>query len=82
MLTEATARTRTRAMIELYVLAFLIGAVGTVCAEDAKPAFPVMAPIEHVTAANEHYSLAASVNSPATQRVLGLAADRNTTRPT
>ncbi len=39
-------RTRRRPMIELYGLAFLIGAIGTACAEDAKPAFPVMAPIE------------------------------------
>src|SRR3984885_4863539 len=33
-------------MIELYGLAFLIVAIGAACAEDAKPAFPVMAPIE------------------------------------
>src|SRR5580658_7601866 len=33
-------------MIELSGLAFLLGAIGTAGAEDAKPAFPVMAPIE------------------------------------
>ena len=33
-------------MIALYGLAFLLGAIGTACAEDAKLAFPVMAPIE------------------------------------
>jgi hypothetical protein len=39
-------RTRKPPMIELCRLAFLIGAMGTACAEDAKPVFPVMAPIE------------------------------------
>lgn len=33
-------------MIARYGLAFLIGAIAMACAEDAKPAFPVMAPIE------------------------------------
>jgi hypothetical protein len=33
-------------MIELYGLALLLGATATACAEDAKPAFSVMAPIE------------------------------------
>jgi hypothetical protein len=35
-----------RPMTALYALAFLIGAIGTACAEAAKPAFPVMAAIE------------------------------------
>jgi len=39
-------RTRGRPMIELYGQAFLVGAIGTACTGDAKPAFPVMAPIE------------------------------------
>ena len=39
-------RTRRRPTIELYGLALLLGAIGTACAEDAKPAYPVMAPIE------------------------------------
>jgi hypothetical protein len=37
-------------MIALYGLAFLLGAIGTACAEAAKPAFPVMAPIEQYLA--------------------------------
>src|ERR1700728_3957543 len=39
-------RTRRQAMIELYGVAFLLGAIGMACAEDANPAYPVMAPIE------------------------------------
>ena len=39
-------RTTRRPMIELYGVAFLIGAIATAFAEDAKPAFAVMAPVE------------------------------------
>jgi hypothetical protein len=39
-------RTIRRPIIGLYGVAFLIGAIGAACAEDTKPAFPVMAPIE------------------------------------
>ena len=45
-------------MIELYGLAFLIGAMGTACAEDAKPAFPVMAPIEQYLEASASAEIA------------------------
>jgi hypothetical protein len=45
-------RTRRRPMIALYGLAFLLGAIGTACADDAKPAFPVMAPIEQYLETN------------------------------
>jgi hypothetical protein len=39
-------RASRQAMIELYGLALLIGAIGTGRADDANPTFPVMAPIE------------------------------------
>jgi hypothetical protein len=51
-------RTRRRPMIELYGLAFLIGAIGTAYAQDAKPAFPVMAPIEQYREASASAEIA------------------------
>ena len=48
-------RTRRRLMIGL---AFLIGAIGTACAQDAKPAFPVMAPIEQYREASASAEIA------------------------
>lgn len=45
-------RTRRRAMIEMYGLVFLIGAIGTACAQDAKPAYPIMAAIGQYREAN------------------------------
>src|SRR5579871_2293726 len=39
-------RTRSLPMIKMYGLVLLLGAIGTACAEDAKPADPVMAPVE------------------------------------
>src|SRR5579863_1552116 len=65
-------------MIELYALAFLLAAVGPACAEDAKPAFPVMAPVEQYleTSAAAEIELArtaapASISGDATVLVLG-----------
>jgi hypothetical protein len=56
-------RTRRRPMIELYGLAFLIGAIGTACAQDAKPAFPVMAPIEQYREASASAEIALATGS-------------------
>ncbi len=65
-------------MIELYGLAFLIGAIGTPCAEDAKPAFPVMAPIEQYREASVSAEIAlaqtaapTSISADASVPVLG-----------
>jgi hypothetical protein len=65
-------------MIELYGLAFLIGAMGTASAEDAKPAYPVMAPLEQYleTSASAEIALAraaapASISGDASVLVLG-----------
>ena len=67
-----------RPMIELYGLAFLIGALGAACAEDAKPAFPVMAPIEQYLEASASAEIAmartaapASISGDASVQVLG-----------
>ena len=51
-------RTRNRPMIALYGLAFLLEAIGTACAEDAIPAFPVMAPIEQYLATSASAEIA------------------------
>jgi hypothetical protein len=51
-------RTRRRPVIELYGLAFLLGAIGTACAENATPAFPVMAPIEQYLEASASAEIA------------------------
>jgi hypothetical protein len=51
-------RTRRRPMLELYGLAFLLGAIGTACAADAKPAYPVMAPIEQYLGASAFAEIA------------------------
>jgi hypothetical protein len=71
-------RTKRRPMIELYGLAFLIGAIGTACAEDAQPAFPVMAPIEQYLEASAAAEIAlarsaapASISGDASVLVLG-----------
>ena len=71
-------RTRRRAMIELSALAFLLGAIGTACAEDAKPAFPVMAPIEQYLEASASAEIAmarsaapTSISGDASVLVLG-----------
>jgi hypothetical protein len=65
-------------MMELYGLAFLLRAIGTACAEDAKPAFPVMAPIEQYleTSASAEIALArtaapTSISGDASVLVLG-----------
>ena len=65
-------------MIELYALAFLIGAIGAACAEDAKPAFPVMAPIEQYLEASTSAEIEmarnaapASISGDASVLVLG-----------
>lgn len=67
-----------RLMIELYGLAFLIGAIGTACAQDAKPAFPVMAPIEQYREASASTEIAlaqtaapTSISGDASVLVLG-----------
>jgi hypothetical protein len=59
-------RTKKRPMIQLYGLAFLLGAIATACAEDAKPAFPVMAPIEQYlgTSASAEIELARTAAPP------------------
>ena len=71
-------RTIRRPMIELYGLAFLLGAIGTACAEVAKPAFPVMAPVEQYLAASASAEIALartaappSVSAAASVLVLG-----------
>jgi hypothetical protein len=53
-------RTRRRPMVELYGLAFLLGAIGTACAEGANPPFSVMAPVEQYlgTSASAEVTLA------------------------
>jgi hypothetical protein len=70
-------RTERRPMIELYGLAFLL-AIGTACAEDAKPAYPVMAPVEQYLAASASAEIALartaappSVSADASVLVLG-----------
>jgi hypothetical protein len=70
-------RTR-RPMIELYGLALLLGAIGTTCAEDAKPAYPVMAPMEQYLGASASAEIAlartaapTSVSGDASVLVLG-----------
>src|SRR3984885_4881308 len=45
--------TRRRLMISSYGMAVLIGAIGTTFAEDPKPAYPVMAPIEQYLEASD-----------------------------
>jgi hypothetical protein len=45
-------------MIELYGLAFLLGAIGTACGGDAKLAYPVMAPIEQYLGENASAEIA------------------------
>jgi hypothetical protein len=71
-------RIRRRPMIELYGLALMLGAIGTACAEDAKPAYPVMAPIEQYleARASEEIAMArtaapASISGDASVLVLG-----------
>ena len=71
-------RTRRRPTIEPYGLAFLIGAIGTACAEDAKPAFPVLAPIEQYLEASAPAEIAmarsaapTSISGDASVLVLG-----------
>jgi hypothetical protein len=71
-------RTRTRPMIELFGLGFLLGAIRTACAEDAKPAYPVMAPIEQCLEASASAEIAlarsaapASISGDAGVQVLG-----------
>ena len=65
-------------MIELYGLAFLLGAVGTACAEDASPPFPVMAPVGQYLEASASAEIAlartaapASISGDASVLVLG-----------
>src|SRR5579863_2538855 len=65
-------------MIDLYALAFLLATMGAACAEDAKAAFPVMAPVEQYleTSASAEIELArtaapASISGDATVLVLG-----------
>src|SRR5580704_10454090 len=71
-------RTRRRAMIQLYGLAFLIGAIGTIFAQDAKAAYPVMAPIEQYREASASAEIAlaqtaapTSISGDASVLVLG-----------
>ena len=68
-------RTRKRGMIGLV---FLLGAIGMACAEDAKPAYPVMAPIEQYLEASASAEIAmarsaapASISGDASVQVLG-----------
>jgi hypothetical protein len=68
-------RTRKRGMIGLV---FLLGAIGMACAEDAKPAYPVMAPIEQYLAASASAEIALartaappSISGDASVQVLG-----------
>ena len=65
-------------MIELYGLVFLIGAIGTACAQDAKTAYPVMAPIEQYREASASAEIAlartaapTSISGDASVLVLG-----------
>jgi hypothetical protein len=65
-------------MIVLYGLALLLGAIGTTCAEVAKLAYPVMAPIEQYLGASASAEIAlartaapASVSADASVMVLG-----------
>jgi len=57
-------RTRRRPMIGPGAcgLAFLLGAIGSACADDAKPAYPAMAPVEQyrVASASEEIALSRS----------------------
>jgi hypothetical protein len=71
-------RTRTRPMIKLCGLAFLIGAIGTACAEDSKPAYPEMAPVEQYLEASASAEIAlarsaapTSISGDASVLVLG-----------
>jgi hypothetical protein len=70
--------TRSRPMIELCGLAFLLGAIGTACAQETKPAFPVMAPVEQYLEASASAEIAmartaapASISGDASVLVLG-----------
>src|ERR1700719_1385889 len=73
-------RTKRRPMIGPSVcgLAFLLGAIGSACADDAKPAYPAMAPIEQyrVASASEEIALSrsaapASISGDASVLTLG-----------
>jgi hypothetical protein len=45
---------------EVCGLAFLLGAIGSACADDAKPAYPAMAPVEQYRVANASEEIALS----------------------
>jgi hypothetical protein len=72
-------RTTRRPLIGLYPLAFLLGVIGTAtCAEDAKSAYPVMAPIEQYLEASASAEIALartaappSISGDASVQVLG-----------
>src|ERR1700719_3360102 len=73
-------RTKRRPMIGPSVcgLAFLLGAIGSACADDAKPAYPAMAPVEQyrVASTSEEIALArsaapASISGDASVLALG-----------
>jgi hypothetical protein len=71
-------RTKRRPIVELYGLALLLGAIGTAYAEDAKPAYPVMAPLEQYLEASDSAEIAlartaapASISGDASVQVLG-----------
>jgi hypothetical protein len=71
-------RTGRRSMIQLYGLALLLGAIGTACAEDAKPAYPVMATNDQYLGASASAEIAlartaapTSVSGDASVLVLG-----------
>ena len=55
-------RTRRRPVIGpgVFGLAFLLGAIGSACADDAKPAYPAMAPFEQYRAASASEEIALS----------------------
>ncbi len=68
----------TTLMLSLYGMALLIGAIGTTFAEDPKPAYPVMAPIEQYLEASDSAEVAlarsaapASISGDASVLVLG-----------
>ncbi|MGA3158258.1 MAG: hypothetical protein ABSE43_11860 [Steroidobacteraceae bacterium] len=65
-------------MIKFYGVAFLLGAIGSACAEEAKPAFPVMAPVEQYLEASASAEIAmarsaapTSISGDASVLVLG-----------
>jgi hypothetical protein len=69
---------RERPLTAKYGLALLIGAIGTACAEDARPAYPVLAPVEQYLAASASAEIAlartaapTSVSDDASVLVLG-----------